>query len=488
MSVYELKDNRMLCWDDFLIEKQDNTEIRMHKPTPREIAIESNAQWEGIHNGYGAIEKVGDKYYFWQRCITSYFNENCYVSKLFPNVFTIHESLDGKTFKKKWVDKYLFNGKIHNNIFFFDNRDNFAVCYDENPDCPDTEKFKAFSLGGGEGHPQDNGPHGLYMFVSPDGINFTPKGRLNLPGSFDSFNIAFWDKDIGKYRLYYRGEHSTAKGDEDFSVVNKSRFIVREIRTATTTDFETFDIHGEIDYDEGKEIMQLYTNNVVKYPRAKDMFIAMPGRYAERWDSNDNLKTMPLSEMRSKFLDRNDRTATGITDTLLMTSRDGVKFNRFDESFLKPYSEYRWWYGDGWVARGIYETESDVENAPNELSFLAVENYRTNNVNWRRYTMRLDGFVSWYAKYTGGEVLTKPFTFKGNELELNFETGAMGTLIVTVCDENGNEIEGYKTCEMFGDTVGRPAIFEKDLKELEGKPVRLKFYLKDCDLYSFKFN
>ncbi len=487
MSVYKLDDNRMLCWDDILIDKAENTEIRMHKPTPRELAVIGDAQWDGVHNNYASIEKVGDRYYFWQRCETPYFNENGHVAHIFPNcpiVYSIHESLDGKTFKRKWVDKHLFNGKIHNNIVHTERLDNWAVCLDENPDCDPNEKFKAFGM-----LPATHElGHGLGYWVSPDGIDFTFKGKLKLPGSFDSFNIAFWDKDIGKYRLYYRGEHSIARGDEDFDVVNKSRFIVREIRTATTTDFETFDIHGEIDYDEGKEIMQLYTNNVVKYPRAKDMFIALPGRYAERWDSSDNLKTMPLSEMRSKFLDRNDRTATGITDTLLMTSRDGVKFNRWDEAFLKPYSEYRWWYGDGWVARGIYETESDVENAPNELSFLAVENYRTNLVNWRRYTMRLDGFVSWYSKYTGGEILTKPFTFKGNELELNFETGAMGTLIVTVCDENGNEIDGYKTCEMFGDTVGRPAVFQKELKELEGKPIRLKFYHKDCDLYSFKFN
>lgn len=487
MPIYNLGNDRMLCWDDFAIDKSDSVEIRMHKPVPRELAIIGDAQWDGIHNHYASVEKVGDKYYFWQRCETPFFNENCYVSHIFPNspiVYSLHESLDGKTFKRKWVDKHLFNGKIHNNIVLPERLDNFAVCYDENPNCDPNEKFKAFGM-----LPATHElGHGLGMWVSPDGIDFTFKGKLKLPGSFDSFNIAFWDKDIGKYRLYYRGEHSIAKGDENFDVVNKSRFIVREIRTATTTDFETFDIHGEIDYDEGKEVMQLYTNNVVKYPRAKNMFISLPGRYVERWDSNDNLKTMPLSEMRTKFLDRSDRTATGITDTLLMTSRDGVKFNRWDESFLKPYSEYRWWYGDGWVARGIYETESSVENAPNELSFLCVENYRTNNVNWRRYTMRLDGFVSWYAKYKGGEVLTKPFIFDGSELELNFETGAMGTLIVTVCDENGNELEGYKTCEMFGDTVGRPAIFQKELKALEGKPIRLKFFLKDCDLYSYKFN
>ena len=485
MSIYNLSDNRMLCWDDFAIEKQENVEIVMHKPTPREIAIESNAQWEGIHNHYASVEKVGDKYYFWQRCETPFFNENCYVAHIFPDcpiVYTLHESLDGKTFKKKWIDKHEFNGKLRNNIVLAERLDNFAVCLDTNPNCATKEKFKAFGMLGSN---HELG-HGLGYWVSEDGIDFVFKGKLKLPGSFDSFNIAFWDEDIGKYRLYYRGERR--RPDEEFDLVNKSNNIVREIRTATTTDFETFDVHGEIDYGEGKDIMQLYTNNTVKYPRAKGMYIAFPGRYVERWNSDENLRSMPLSEMRGKFLDRGDRTATGITDTLLMTSRDGVKFNRFDEAFLKPYSEYRWWYGDGWCARGIWETESDVENAPNELSFLAVENYRTNYVNWRRYTVRLDGFVSWYAKYTGGEVLTKPFTFAGSELELNFETGAMGTLTVTVCDQDGNELEGYKSYELFGDSVDRRLKFEKSLKELEGKPIRLKFFLKDCHLYSYKFN
>ena len=129
-----------------------------------------------------------------------------------------------------------------------------------------------------------------------------------------------------------------------------------------------------------------------------------------------------------------------------------------------------------------------MDGAPNELSFFIGEDFMSQNGDFIRYTVRLYGFFSWNAKFAGGEILTKPFTFKGNELELNFETGAMGTLIVTVCDEDGNEIEGYKTCEMFGDTVGRPAVFQKDLSALEGKPVRLKFHLKDCDLYSFKFN
>ncbi|MBR3961196.1 MAG: hypothetical protein IKK13_03165, partial [Clostridia bacterium] len=202
MSIYNLSDNRMLCWDDLLIDQAENTEIRMHKPTPRELAVVSNAQWEGIHNGYASVHKVGDRYYFWQRCSTGVFKPgNCWGSH-FPTVYTVHESLDGKTFKKKWVDKHVFNGKQRNNIFYNVSQDNLAVCLDENPNCDPNEKFKAFGMLGAD---HELG-HGLGMWISPDGIDFTFKKKLALPGSFDSFNIAFWDADIEKYRLYYRGE------------------------------------------------------------------------------------------------------------------------------------------------------------------------------------------------------------------------------------------------------------------------------------------
>ena len=100
----------------------------------------------------------------------------------------------------------------------------------------------------------------------------------------------------------------------------------------------------------------------------------------------------------------------------------------------------------------------------------------------------IDGFFSWYAPFKGGEVITKPFTFKGNELEVNFETSGLSYLTVTVLDKEGQEIEGYKSYKMFSNSVNRKVIFDKDLKKLEGKPIRLKFNLCDCELYSFKFN
>ena len=147
-----------------------------------------------------------------------------------------------------------------------------------------------------------------------------------------------------------------------------------------------------------------------------------------------------------------------------------------------------WWYGNCCTVYGLEETASDTEGAPNELSFLMPDCYRIKALEFYRYTTRLDGFFSWYSKFCGGEILTKPFTFEGDELEINFSSSAFGDIVITVCDENGDEIDGYKSIKIFGDSVDRKVDFEKKLKDLNGKPVRLKIALRDCDLYSFKFN
>ena len=70
---------------------------------------------------------------------------------------------------------------------------------------------------------------------------------------------------------------------------------------------------------------------------------------------------------------------------------------------------------------------------------------------------------------------------------MNFATSAVGGITVTVCNEEGQELEGYSSYVMFGDSVDRPVEFEKSLKELEAKTVRLKFKMKDAHLYSFIF-
>jgi hypothetical protein len=171
-----------------------------------------------------------------------------------------------------------------------------------------------------------------------------------------------------------------------------------------------------------------------------------------------------------------------------MTSEDGHVFNRRDEAFFTPGPENNsnWWYGNCYPCYGFIETRAEERGAANEISMYMGENYRIKKVNFRRYTLRLDGFFSWFAKYRGGEVITKEFELVADTLFLNFATSARGGITVSVCDLDGNEIEGYKSYVIFGDSVKRVVEFEKPLSELCGKAVRLKFFMRDAHLYSFE--
>jgi hypothetical protein len=139
------------------------------------------------------------------------------------------------------------------------------------------------------------------------------------------------------------------------------------------------------------------------------------------------------------------------------------------------------------------ETPSDIEGAPDELSLYASEDYWTGTSSrLRRYTLRMDGFVSAQAGLAGGELVTKPITFDGAELQLNFSTSAAGSIRVEIQDADGAPIDGFSLNDalgVIGDDLDRPALWKSgtDVSELAGRPVRLRFVLSDADLYAFRF-
>ncbi|MGQ9671658.1 MAG: hypothetical protein ACUVV5_00820 [Candidatus Aminicenantales bacterium] len=110
----------------------------------------------------------------------------------------------------------------------------------------------------------------------------------------------------------------------------------------------------------------------------------------------------------------------------------------------------------------------------------------------RRHTLRLDGFVSVHAGSKRGELVTKPVIFQGQSLVINFSTSAAGTVLVEIQDERGVSIPGYSLSDcpdIYGDEIERAVAWRSgpSLSRLAGKPVRLRFCLKDADLYSFQF-
>ena len=127
------------------------------------------------------------------------------------------------------------------------------------------------------------------------------------------------------------------------------------------------------------------------------------------------------------------------------------------------------------------------------FSLYATESYWTDHSSeLRRYTLRLDGFVSVQANMKGGELLTKRIRFAGRRLVLNFATSAAGSVQVEIQDEQGRPLPGFALADcpaVFGDTIERAVTWAggSDVGALAGRTVQLRFVLKDADVYAYQF-
>ena len=181
------------------------------------------------------------------------------------------------------------------------------------------------------------------------------------------------------------------------------------------------------------------------------------------------------------------RYGLAISDTLFMTSRDGLNWKRYPEAFVRPGPEHptNWMYGSVYFSNGLIETKSAHPGCDDELSFFCAENrWSDKPAQIYRYTIRMDGFVSQFAPYPEANLVTKPFIFEGKDLYANFSTSAYGNMRFRLRDMDGNRIE---SCETFGDSTDRRIRFGGDVAAFAGKPVVLSVNMCDADLYSIIF-
>lgn len=134
----------------------------------------------------------------------------------------------------------------------------------------------------------------------------------------------------------------------------------------------------------------------------------------------------------------------------------------------------------------MLETTSDIIGSDPEISLFNGEKYWMEPAaTLVRYTIRRDGFVSLRADGKEKMILTKEFTYDGDELFVNFATSAWGYMYFTLIDSDGNR---YESEEHFGNSTHRRIKIADDaVKRLSGKPVRLEVRLRDADLYSIQF-
>jgi hypothetical protein len=484
----DIGSRRELLIDDYLIESMsDSLRLQLHKPVRRNVALVTDAPWEGNACAYSSLFKDGDRYrmYF---TANHYVNREGRVEEPHGRHLCYAESVDGIHFTKPKLGLVEFEGSKQNNIVLGGDTvpgvqidpGHTTILKDTNPDCPPDARYKAIVRS------PVKGELGLFALKSPDGFRFSRLGNklIITDGYFDSENLAFWDSVRGEYRAYFRDFHDGSPGGGG----------IRGIKTATSPDFITWSKAEWLEYP-GAPHEHLYTNQIAPYARAPHIFIGFPKRYIDRgWvDSTGKLPGLEERKARAKA---SPRYGSVVTDALMMTSRDGLTFKRWGEAIIRPGPSRTnsWVYGDNIISWGILATKADLPQSPDELSIYAIEGYWTGkSQNFRRYSIRVDGFVSAQAPLSGGEFVTKPIVFKGSQLEINYSTSAAGSIHVEIQDAEGKPIPGHTLAdchEIFGDEIQRTVAWKngESVKLVEGTPVRLRFVLKDADLFSFRFH
>ncbi len=494
----ELGSRRELFVDHFLIERLDGVELELQHPRDGGVAIRyDDGVADSRFSHFTTVFKDGPIYRMYYRGYDQSMPEEgesrvrgrtCYA-----------ESLDGIHWTKPNLGHLpIFNGSKANNIVM-PFGEAFTPFIDTRPGVPASELYKAVmevpseqykaymkTLGADViGFKTDAifPDHGLLGYVSGDAIHWRLVSEEPVahkdPGLFNQFDgstAVFWSEAEQQYVLYQR--HAVGGDLRDGGI--------RATARSTSSDFLHWSKPVPMTYsDTGTDRPEhhLYVNNTQPYFRAPQIYIALQARIMM------NRQGLTAEQARTVFPDERGGGVGNISDTVLLTTRAGsTRYDfTFRESFVRPGIGYR-----NWTSRENYAAIGIVPTGTNEMSFYVQRHYAQTSACLERMVLRLDGFAAASAPYEGGELVTKPFTFTGTALEINYATSAAGGIRVEIQDAAGRPTDGFllNDCpEIIGDEISRVVFWAKgaDVSALAGKPVRLRFRMHDADLFSFRF-
>lgn len=453
----DLGDRLELFVDQHLVEKTKNLDFILHTPVKQPKAESPLPVRHMV-----TVIKDGETYRAWYRGNHPDHTGDTHTGHLGETVYYA-ESQDGHEWTFPDMGLVDVGGNNNNNAILTaipNTLHAFMPFRDDRPGVPAEERYKCLTGYPGPGDKRelrgdDLKGKGLYAFVSPDGIKWTKREKEVIPyqpgwrHAFDSPNVAFWSEAEQQYVCYFR---TWTPGER-----------LRGVSRTTSKDFENWT--KPVDTQINLEAEHLYSNNTKPYFRAPHIYLAMPTRFiTERgWESG------------------HDASVKNATDIMFASQRAGkVKYDRpFEAAWIKPgLDEKQFGNRANFLANNIVPTSDE------EISIYHRSGHR--------YTIRTDGFVSATAGAEPGELVTKPVTFEGKELVLNVSTSAAGDARVELLDARGRPIEGFTAEDcvpIVADAIETPVQWTggKDLSALAGEPIRLRFVLHECDLFSYRF-
>jgi hypothetical protein len=383
------------------------------------------------------------------------------------------ESEDGLHFTKPQLGFHEMDGSTANNVVLPGVIGGCAVWIDPNASSEDRYKTQAKVYPSGQFH----------MHSSPDGLRWKLFAKLNPgPGGWDTQSIVFWDAKIRRYVLYTRYKPRQQPGRPSYRTVRRlesvdfrrwvNQRIVMEADDVDLATYETSNGQPPVDY---------YGADVFRYDEAEDVYVMLAQAYWH-WQERPGQTAGPAA-----------------FDVRLALSRDGKSFQRAGnrKAFLPTGPVGRFdsrmvWALPNPVRIGdelwIYYVGTNSDHAGNVDASTGGEEL----TGISRAVLRLDGFVSADAEYAGGELTTPLIRFAGRRLELNVNTGAGGSVLAELLDEKNQPMEGYSKSDAVpvnGNSVREPVRWKTgdDVSRLAGRPLRIRFHMRDCRLYAFQF-
>jgi hypothetical protein len=451
--VRKIGNHKQLFVDDWIVGDTKNLQRSLGKWTkhPNNPVVKRDKPWENSRcELYGSC--VWDPV---KKRLQLYYTA---MDEPYNGKLAYAESYDGgSTWIKPELDIYLYKGQKSNIIFpgrYYVSGP--SVIRDEHDPDP-SRRYKLFTCAFAYMVPLDNGPQGMDVAYSPDGIHFTPSKDNPVIKEYnsDTGQSLIWDQKTNSYAGYIR-----IRSD-----------IWRSIGITRSKDFEHWTEPRLIYVPTAQDVAlnrHFYGLAVTPY---EGQYIGLVWIFPDTEDS------------------KNPNVVTPVTWMELTSSRDGENWQESD--FGKQFIPLG---PKGSFDHRQIRPASSLVVMDDKIVFLYAgsPNPHISSHKWDigLATLRKDGFVSMDAGDREGTLLTQPINFKSGKLHINAAVSNGGYVKAELLDNDGKVIDGYsaKECKAFKrDSIDAVLAWNKKntLPATDSKGLKLRFLLKNAKLYSF---
>lgn len=477
VSPFDVGSRLQLFVDKVLVDAADNVAFTLHpaRPHPENPILKADQPWEGWR-----VEIYGNVIYDEQEQLFKmwYYAEE---PEGFPRLGLYYAtSQDGVHWDKPLIGEVKSAKHPRHNVIA-----EGILLPSVMKDVHDPDPARRYKM---IGHNQDAQDHGYHTWVSPDGIHWTRFSESRIAPGADVVT-GYYDEQRGCYVAFPKIAH-TVRGFErrvfwlttspDFRTWSEPQLVFTpDLRDDAGSLARIEEVRPVLDVPDEPALMRTEFYGIGAYP-AESCTLAFIWMFTINNDARYGNQEGP-GELQ------------------LAASRDLVHWERPFRQPCVPRGKVGEW------DCGFFGTQARTLRVGDEVwLYYGGSNYTHGTPCLYRaegtgrgtqYTgslglaiWDLDRFVSVDAPAEGGSLTTVPLAFAGGRMEVNARVA--GALTVTLCDAAGTPYPGFEASDAIqGDNLRHAVAWggQADVSSLRGKPVVVRFALRDAELFAFAF-